>query len=180
MAISTHAASAGPPRSRAVSGIDWGFILFSTLVAALLGLSLLPGAPLTALLPVDPGSGGLTGGVAWLLARSQWLAGLLLAGALLTLVLATALLRRRPWARGAFLALLSVGFIAVLGGAALTPLTFSLLPQSATSGTPGTELTGMLGVLIVIATLLAVLFAWAGWRLVTPAVRAEFARERSA
>ncbi|TFH87711.1 hypothetical protein EQG41_06440 [Billgrantia azerbaijanica] len=180
MATSTFQPPAVATRSRAVSGIAWGFILFATLVAGLLGLLLLPGEPLTAMLAVEPGSGGLTGGVAWLLARSRMLTGLLLAGALLTLILAIALLRRRPWARGAFLALLALGFVAVLGAAALTPLTFSLLPESATSGTPGTELTGMLGTLIVIATLLAVLFAWAGWRLATPAVRAEFDRGRSA
>ncbi|WP_163557741.1 hypothetical protein [Halomonas sp. NO4] len=171
-----------PGRSIAITGIAWGFIAFAALTIALLGLALLPGDRLAVLLAVEPGSGGLTGGVAWLLERSQALAGLLLAGALLTLGLAIALLQRRSWARRAFLILLAAGFVAVLGGAALTPLTFSLLPETATSaavtsGTPGAGLTGMLGALIMLATLLAALFAWAGWKLSSEAACHEFQRE---
>ena len=37
-------------------------------------------------------------------------------------------------------------------------------------------LIGALSVLIMVATALVVLFAWAGWKLTTPAVRAEFER----
>ena len=71
------------------------------------------------------------------------------------------------------------GFVGVLGGAALTPLTFSLLPDAATTEAVNVEdpvagLVGLLGGLILIATLLTALFAWAGWKLTTPAVRAEF------
>ncbi|MGM0701679.1 MAG: hypothetical protein ACQEUG_04660 [Pseudomonadota bacterium] len=169
-------------RSTAVTAIAWGFIAFAVMTIALLGLALLPGDRLALVLAVEPGSGGLTGGVAWLLERSQALAGLLLAGALLTLWLAIALLQRRPWARRAFLALLATGFVAVLGGAALTPLTFSLLPEAATSAAvdrsaPTAGLTGTLSAIILIATLLAVLFAWAGWKLGSATVRHEFRRQ---
>ncbi|WP_416138479.1 hypothetical protein ACM26W_18790 [Halomonas sp. HK25] len=172
----------GPPtRSAAVTGLAWGFILFSLAVMALLALPLAPGEALAASLGVEVGSGGLTGGVAWLAERSASVASLLILGALITLILAIALLRRLPWARRAFVALMVAGFVGVLGGAALTPLTFGLLPETATTEAINVEdpvagLVGMLGGLILVATLFTALFAWAGWKLTTPAVRAEFER----
>lgn len=166
-------------RSTAVTGLAWGFILFSLTVMGLLALPLAPGEGLAAALGVEAGSGGLTGGVAWMIERSARVAGLLAVGALVTLTLAIALLRRLPWARRAFVALMAAGFVGVLGGAALTPLTFGLLPEATTEAAINTQepvagLIGLLGGLILAATLLTVLFAWAGWTLTTPAVRAEF------
>jgi hypothetical protein len=166
-------------RSTAVTGLAWGFILFSLAVMGLLALPLAPGEGLAASLGVEAGSGGLTGGVAWLAERHSGVAGLLAIGALVTLTLAIALLRRRCWARRAFVALMAAGFVGVLGGAALTPLTFGLLPEATTEAAINTQepvagLIGLLGGLILAATLLTVLFAWAGWKLTTPAVRAEF------
>lgn len=172
------------PRSVAVSGIAWGFIACSGLTLAL--LPLLSGETLAARLGVEAGSGGLTGGVAWLIARGDALAPLLATGALATLCVAVALLRRRSWARRAFVILMGLGVIGVLGGAALTPLTFGLLPDAASGAaapdaspdaSPMAELVVVLGLTIVIATLLLVLFAWSGWRLTTPAARAEFASD---
>ncbi|WP_253446876.1 hypothetical protein [Halomonas sp. Y3] len=166
-------------RSTAVTGLAWGFILFSLAVMGLLALPLAPGEGLAASLGVEAGSGGLTGGVAWLAERHSGVAGLLAIGALVTLTLAIALLRRRCWARRAFVALMAAGFVGVLGGAALTPLTFGLLPEATTEAAINTQepvagLIGLLGGLILAATLLTVLFAWAGWKLTTPAVRDEF------
>jgi preprotein translocase subunit SecG len=167
------------PRSPAVTGLAWGFILFALATLLLVLLSRAPGDALATTLGVDAGSGGLTGGVAWMIERSTRVANLLLLGALVTLGLAVALLRRLPWARRAFIALMAAGFVGVLGGAALTPLTFSLLPDAATTEAINVEdpvagLIGLLGGLILFATLLTALFAWAGWKLTTPAVRAEF------
>lgn len=169
------------PRSPAVTGLAWGFILFALATLLLVILSRAPGDALAMTLGVDAGSGGLTGGVAWMIERSARVASLLMLGALVTLGLAVALLRRLPWARRAFIALMIAGFVGVLGGAALTPLTFSLLPDAATTEAVNVEdpvagLIGLLGVLILFATLLTALFAWAGWKLTTPAVRAEFDR----
>jgi hypothetical protein len=177
-AISHPASSA---RSAAVTGLAWGFILFSLAVMALLILPLAPGEALAASLGVEVGSGGLTGGVAWLIERSATLVTLLIVGALVTLVLAVALLQRRPWARPAFVALMAAGFVGVFGAAALTPMTFGLLPEAATTevvnpGNPVAGLVGALSLLIMAATALVALFAWAGWKLTTPAVRAEFER----
>ncbi|MFY0989211.1 hypothetical protein [Halomonas sp. C05BenzN] len=172
--------SGTPGHSLAVTGLAWGFILFSAATLALLMLPLAPGDTLAATLGVQAGSGGLTGGVAWLAERGTRVAGLLMVGALATLVLAVALLQRRRWARRAFVGLMALGFVGVLGGAALTPLTFGLLPENASveavnPDDPVAGLVGMLGLLILVATLLTALFAWAGWKLTTPAVRAEFA-----
>lgn len=180
MNAATSSERPGAPRSAAVSGIAWGFIACSGLTLALVLLPLLSGETLAARLGVEAGSGGLTGGVAWLIARGDALALLLATGALATLCVAVALLRRHPWARLAFVILMGLGVIGVLGGAALTPLTFGLLPDAATGAAPPdaapmTELVVVLGLTIVIATLLLVLFAWSGWRLTTPAARAEFA-----
>ncbi len=172
---------ASPARSAAVSGLAWGFILFSLTVIGLLTLPLIPGETLIASLGAEVGSGGLTGGVAWLIERSASLASLLTFGALVTLVLAIALLQRRPWARPAFVGLMIAGFVGVFGAAALTPMTFGLLPEAATTdavnpGNPVAGLVGALSLLIMAATALVALFAWAGWKLTTPAVRAEFER----
>ncbi|WP_404295286.1 hypothetical protein [Halomonas sp.] len=166
-------------RSTAVSGLAWGFILFSLALMGLLALPLAPGETLAATLGVQSGSGGLTGGVAWLTEHRSGVTTLLMLGCLVTLALAIALLRRRPWARRAFVALMIAGFVGVLGGAALTPLTFGLLPDAATTEAVNAEdpvagLVGMLGGLILVSTLFTALFAWAGWKLTTPAVRAEF------
>ncbi|SDI97306.1 hypothetical protein [Billgrantia gudaonensis] len=182
MSASISPGAAPPTRSFAVTTIAWGFIAFAAVTIVLLGLALLPGERLPLVLTAEPGSGGLTGGVAWLLERSQALAALLLAGAVLTLWLAIALLQRRAWARRAFLILLATGFVAVLGGAALTPLTFSLLPEAATSAAvdrsaPTAGLTGTLSAIILLATLLAALFAWAGWKLGSTTVRREFRQQ---
>ncbi|MCG6656892.1 hypothetical protein HOP52_03745 [Halomonas campisalis] len=179
MTTASLSSPSAPPRSGAVSGIAWGFIAFSILTLALLTLPLLPGDALVASLGVEAGSGGLTGGVAWLIERSATLATLLIVGALVTLVLALALLQRRPWARPAFVGLMVAGFFGVFGAAALTPMTFGLLPEAATTeavnpGNPVAGLVGALSLLIMAATALVALFAWAGWKLTTPAVRAEF------
>jgi hypothetical protein len=168
-----------PPRSSAVTGLAWGFIAFSTLTAALLTLPLLPGEAVVASLGVEPGSGGLTGGAAWLIERSNTFASLLMVGAAVTLVLSVALLQRRRWARPAFLGLMAAGFVGVLGGAALTPLTFGFMADAGNMASTEDSVTGLIGalsVLIMVATVLVVLFAWAGWKLTTPAVRAEFER----
>ncbi|PMR77402.1 hypothetical protein [Billgrantia endophytica] len=181
MHTATHHSRSMPSRSVAVSGIAWGFITFSVLTLALLTLPLLPGEAMVASLGVESGSGGLTGGVAWLIDRSSVLAVLLMIGALVTLTLAVALLKRRAWARRAFVGLMVAGFVGVFGGAALTPMTFGLLPDAAMADAvnpahPVAGLVGALGLLVLMATLLVALFAWAGWKLTTPAVRAEFDR----
>ncbi|MGR2738817.1 hypothetical protein ACUY1T_10230 [Billgrantia sp. Q4P2] len=167
-------------RSGAVTGLAWGFIAFSALVLALVTLPLLPGEALVASLGVEAGSGGLTGGVAWLIERSRTVAALLMIGAAITLALSVALLQRRRWARPSFVGLMSAGFVGVLGGAALTPLTFGFMADAAgnvaSPEDPVAGLIGALALLIMIATMLVVLFAWAGWKLTTPAVRAEFER----
>lgn len=165
-------------RSSIVDGLAWGFIAFSILSLVLLVLFLLPNEALPTTLNVESGSGGLTGGVDWLIERSRAFTSLLLLGAGITLGLSIALLQRRRWARLAFIGLMGIGFIAVLGGVALTPLTFGFLADASVE-VPSTEnpvanLTGTLAVLIMISTALLILFAWASWKLVTPDVRTEF------
>ncbi|WP_445156551.1 hypothetical protein [Halomonas sp. E14] len=169
-----------PARSAAVTGLAWVFIGFSGLIMSLVTLPLLPGEALVASLGVETGSGGLTGGVAWLIESSRTLASLLLLGAAITLALSVALLQRRRWARRAFVTLMAAGFVGVLGGAALTPLTFGFMAEAADSMAgledPVAGLIGALAVLILFATVSVVLFAWAIWKLTTPDVRAEFDR----
>ncbi|RDB44364.1 hypothetical protein DU490_03345 [Halomonas sp. DQ26W] len=181
MRTATYHSRSTPSRSAAVSGIAWCFIVFSLLVMALVTLPLMPGDAMVASLGVEAGSGGLTGGVAWLIERSSLLAILMMIGSLATLVLAVALLQRRAWARPAFVGLMVAGFVGVFGAAALTPMTFGFLPDAATADAvnptnPVAGLVGALALLILAATTLVALFAWAGWKLTTPAVRAEFDR----
>jgi hypothetical protein len=166
------------PRSAAVTGLAWLFIIASGVTLALLALRLLsgdaPGADFA-----DRDGGGLPAGAAWLMARSGTLMILPLAGSLVTLWLAVALLLRRRWARRAFLGLMVCGFVATVGAAALTPLAFALLPHEAgtmaeSPDEPLAGLIGALGLLIVAATTLAALFAWSGWQLTRSATRIEF------
>jgi hypothetical protein len=166
------------PRSAAITGLAWLFIIASAVTLALLVLRLLSGDAPTAAFP-DPATGGLPAGAEWLLARSGIFMLLLLAGSLVTLWLAIALLLRRRWARRAFLALMSCGFVATIGAAALMPLVFALQPHETGAAVvdpdaPLTGLVGMLGLLIVAATALTALFAWAGWKLTRQAVLSEF------
>lgn len=171
-----------PRPSIAVTGLGWCFILLSLTTLLLLILPL-PGTTLTAVLNTGPGSGGLTGGAAWLAERSAHGVAVLMLGALVTLFLSVALLRRRPWARRAFIALMAVGFVSILGGVALIQLTFGLLPgvavaEAAVIEESMTGLIALLAGLTLAGTVFSVLFAWAGWRLTTPVVRAEFERAR--
>lgn len=165
-------------RSGAVTGLAWVFILASVATLVFVGARLLSGeVPSVAI--ADRGAGGLIAGVAWVLERGHALMGLLMAGGLLTLWLAVALLRRRHWARRAFLALMALGFVATVGGAAVTPLAFALLPDEAAAAAvdpdqPMAGLVGLLGALIITATALTALFSWVAWKLTRPAVRAEF------
>lgn len=163
-----------------VDGVAWGFIAFSVFTLTLLILPLLPGDVLLASLSVEAGGGGLTDGVLWLFERGSTVTLLLMVGASITLGLSIALLRRRPWARQAFISLMGLGFVGVLGGAALTPLTFAFMADSAVdlagNEDPVAGLTTALAVLIMVSTALLVLFAWTSWKLVTPAVRSEFER----
>ena len=167
-------------RPSVVDGVAWGFIAFSVVTLALLILPLLPGEVFLASLSVEAGSGGLTDGVIWLFERSNTVTLLLMIGASITLGLSIALLRRHPWARQAFISLMGLGFVGVLGGAAITPLTFGLMADSAVdlagNEDPVAGLTTALAILIMLSTALLVLFAWTSWKLVTPAVRSEFER----
>ena len=166
--------------SSVVNGVAWGFIAFSVVTLALLILPLLPGEVLLASLSVEAGSGGLTDGVIWLFERSNTVTLLLMIGASITLGLSIALIQRRPWARQAFIGLMGLGFIAVLGGAAITPLTFGFMADSAVdlagNEDPVARLTTALAMLIMVSTALLILFAWTSWKLVSPAVRSEFER----
>lgn len=167
-----------PARSGTVTALAWVFIAASLATLLLAGAGIVRGEiPSSGL--GDRGAGGLVAAATWLLERGRAVMGVLVAGGLLTFWLAVALLRRRSWARRAFLALMAFGFVATVGGAAITPLAFALLPdESAAAGVdtvmPLPGMVGLLAGLIVTATVLTALFAWVAWTLTRPRVHAEF------
>ncbi len=180
------------PESRAathvVNTLSWLFIAVGSIAAVIiLGWLFvpqfsIPAGEMAATVAQERGSGGLMAAAYWVMSNSVWFLGMLLVGSLVTVWAATALLKRQPWARQLFVGLMSFGFVAVIGGVALTPLAFGFLAEAALPEVQqGNPLGGMIGVLsigIMGATVLVGIFGWVGWKLTTPAVRAEFEQKR--
>ena len=173
-----------PGAAHVVNSLSWLFIAAGSITAVILMGWLfvpqfsVPSGEMAATIAQERGSGGLMAAAYWVMSNSAWFLGMLLIGSLVTVWAATALLKRHHWARQLFVGLMSLGFVAVIGGVALTPLAFGFLAEAALPEVQqGSPLGGMVGALalgIMGATVLAGIFGWVGWRLTTPAVRAEF------
>lgn len=91
-----------------------------------------------------------------------------------TVVAAIGLLRRRNWARILFVGVLAFGIVWNL----VTPFVAAgMMPAGAFDGVDGAFTRAfrlMQAVTVALAVGVAALFAWLGWRLCSPAVRAEF------
>jgi hypothetical protein len=171
-------------RNGFVTALAWAFILAGSVTAlVVLAVGIVPHWSLAmaeAAAALEPGrsTGGLTAGVHWLAEQRSWLMAGLLLGAVVTTLAAVALLQRRRWARLAFVGLMVGGFFGTFVLMALSTTVFGLLPDGSTpqvdAENPLGGLVGVLAMGIVGATVLAGLFGWAGWKLTSPAVRAEF------
>ncbi|WP_290649095.1 hypothetical protein [Aquisalimonas sp.] len=186
MAISTSTQAPHRAGNNLVSAVAVFFLGFAGLIilAVIAAFSLpqvsFPFADAAASLEGSRGTGGLTGGIEWLVSIRHWLAAAVVLGAALTASAAIALWQRRRWARQFFVGLLACGFIVMFVAVSISPLVFTLLPDD---GLPAVNhenpLAGLIGILaagIATATVLAGLFAWVGWKLTDPEIRAEFER----
>lgn len=177
-----------PAAARVVNALGWLFIAAGSITAVIiLGWLFVPQFPvpagdMAATVAQERGSGGLMAAAYWVMSNSVWFLGVLLIGSLVTVWAATALLKRHSWARQLFVGLMAFGFVAVIGGVALTPLAFGFLAEAALpevqQGNPLGGMVGALSIGIMGATVLAGIFGWVGWKLTTPAVRAEFEQRR--
>lgn len=168
-----------------VTGVGWMAIIVG---GALVFWALLlvagiwtPLDTLRSVLEAERAAGGLTAGLHWLFARDLWFAGALVPAALLMISVAVGLLQRRRWARPVFVGLMVAGFMGSLLAVALTPVVFTLLPEQGAEvvgdGGSASVLVVLLAGVIAVATALAAVFAWTGWKLTQPAVRADFERK---
>ena len=173
-------------RSNFVTVVAWVFIVLSGLATA---ISLLQNVMLLTLFhgrdfahmgqAAPPGMGGMPG---FMVSHVQWMFLGFFVVSVLTLASSIGLLRREPWARWCFIGVMGlgiawnlVGVVAQIGaiGAMGEHLHGPVVP-----GAPDVRAFFMLMTTlgIVVAVGMSAVFGWIAWRLLSPALAAEFAR----
>ncbi|HBL16969.1 MAG: hypothetical protein A2X36_00545 [Elusimicrobia bacterium GWA2_69_24] len=118
-----------PPRSTLITGLAWTAVLCSVLgllagsLQCFLSSAMLSGGDLERL-----GDAGDLPAIARMSPRLHWFGLSSAAGALATFFTAVGLMRRRPWARSAFIVLLGMGMAANLVSVYAVRSVFSTLP----------------------------------------------------
>jgi hypothetical protein len=133
--------------------------------------------------PMPPATSQQMPAIARLFFESPYLFFLLFwSVAVATLVAAIGLLRRRNWARVAFVGLMLLGVVWNLGGLWFQQQMFAAFPKPPGNAGPdfASEFETMANIVrvgsAVFAVAIAALFAWIAKRLMSPAIRAEFER----
>lgn len=172
------------PRSRFVTVLAWVFIVisgFGTLIGLLQNLMLhFVFADLAGQLPVQAADSA----PAWerfFAAHFRGFFALVCAAMALTLAASIGLLRRRNWARLAFIGIMLFGIAWNLLGLGLQIAMFDSLGDTFGDGAPpefGAQFRAMQGMMIAIAAIMTLgfctLFGFVAWKLTRPAIRAEF------
>ena len=170
-----------PPRSLFVTNLAWISIAVSSSYVLLAGLENLAALVVPeAFLPPAALFAGFPESVAWV---ASHLRELLLGGLALGIVALWAsidLMRRRPWSRIAMIVLLALLIVLLAASVAWQALLYSGVREIVsgvddTIGATVGAVTIAVQVMVAIVALgTAAVFAWLGWRLMQPAIRAEF------
>lgn len=168
-------------RSRFVTVIAWAFIVLGAIATVWAGLQNATVASMTTGLPPAPGTPFVTG---WLLAYLPWVAGAGLLLSVATLTAAVGLLLRLDWARRVFIGVLALAIVANLLGLWIQHEVVQSVVDSTLESTPlPPHAAGVFGGFVIAARVMGgvvtlgacALLAWIIGRLMSPAVRQEFA-----
>ncbi len=171
-----------PPRSTFITALAWTFIVmagFASLIAVAQNIMIQLMFPTDLALPPSTDASGVPAILDFLLGHIRYLFLAFLILSIGTLVAAIGLLKRRNWARLAFVGILGLGILWNLAGIALQQLVFASPDHPQAGGAP--ELERMVMFMRVFSALFAVglslLLAWLVKRLLSAPVRAEFGSE---
>ncbi|MFC5490282.1 hypothetical protein [Dokdonella soli] len=177
---------AAPPRSSFVSVLAWVFIAlsaFTTLIGVMQNvmLHLMLRGEMGAAMRSAPEPAGMPGAASFLMRHVDWLFAGFLMVSTLTLAAAIGLLRRHEWARRVFIALLGLGIAWQLAGLVMQFLMMPafLAPLAQAPDGFAKDFRAMTVAILAFSAIMAlgfcVLFGWLIKRLMSTAVRAEFA-----
>ena len=180
----TQAVQIQSTRSTFVSVLAWVFIVlagFLTFISVLQNIMIntmfsSPQMPA----PTGPGAEQMPAFFRFMLGHMQLFFLAFLAVSTGTLVAAVGLLRRKNWARLAFVGICALGIAWNIAGLVLQQIMFSSMPGAPSSASPDfrAEFDHMATVMqafsVVMALSFSVLFAWLIKRLLSEAIRAEF------
>ncbi|MFT4198960.1 MAG: hypothetical protein QM601_13850 [Pseudoxanthomonas sp.] len=176
-----------PPGSRLVTALGWVTVVLGALgaaqelVQALVSLAVPGGALAGAFAPYGGPPPQLPPILQWYLQHGTAMGMLGLAISVLLTWIGLDLVRRRPWARPAFIAYLALGTVMMLATVATLPALMQAIveAQFAQAGLEApAELQDVIHAYAVLVMAMcgvfALLHAWLAWKLCTPAIRAEF------
>jgi hypothetical protein len=183
-----HSTSSGAPaeRSTFVTVLAWIFIVlsgFSTIMSIfqyVIMSFVFPFARMQASVDAARARGGIPPGAEFMIGNMRLLIGSFVLLSAIMLVASIGLLKRRNWARRAFIALMALGILWNIGGLFLQRLMFSSMPMGPGNAPPEfraqfeSMMTAMQIASAIFAIAFCVLFGWIIWRLMSADVRREF------
>jgi hypothetical protein len=178
------------PRSAFVTSIAWSFIVLAGLGIAWALLQNIVFNVMVGTLDIETvindarSAGAMPDMLALVFRNMRWLLLLTLILSVLTLIASIALLRRRNWARLAFIVMMWLGVAGNLGGLWLqyqllsgAPVQEMLKTMTGAAGIPMDDLVQSVEVVsALVAVVFAALFAWAAIRLNLQEIKDEFSR----
>jgi hypothetical protein len=187
-AVADSQGKGAPVRSNFVTVLAWIFIVLSGFAVF---VSILQNVMITYLFPMEriqevmqeqQAQQHIPGAFRFLFNNFAWFFRAFLVISLAVLAASIGLLRRKNWARIAFIMLMALGILWNLGGVALQSILLSSFPPfpHEASAEMAENFSRMLIVMKIATAFMVVafsaLFGWIIWKLVSPQIRAEFGK----